>query len=99
MTTQPTYGVDPDQVVLSLTELVTNASRHGSGPIDVELRWDSRVLHLGVTDCSADLPRQALVPPETGGRGMVVVENSSTRWGVRPDPAGGKTVWCEFAPS
>jgi hypothetical protein len=99
MAAQPTVGVDPDAVVLSMTELVTNSSRHGSGPIDVQLRWDSHLLHLGVSDCSDDLPRQSLVAPETGGRGIVVVEASSTRWGVRPDSAGGKTVWCEFAAS
>ena len=90
-------AVDADDVVLSMSELVTNASLHGSGPVDVTLQWEGDVLRLAVTDCSEYLPRQPLLAlMAEGGRGLAVVAGVSTRWGVRPQPPGGKTVWCEF---
>jgi signal transduction histidine kinase len=94
----PTAGIDPDRVVLSLTELVTNSIKHGTGPVDIELARDAESLRLAVRDCSDDLPRQRDARSDAeGGRGIAVLESVSTRWGVRPLPSGGKTVWCEFA--
>ena len=95
----PTFGVDPDCVVLSLNELVTNSIRHGTGAVDIELAEGSRHLLLVVSDGSDDLPRQPRAPiTAEGGRGMVVVDQLTTRWGVHRLPDGGKAVWCEFAP-
>jgi anti-sigma regulatory factor (Ser/Thr protein kinase) len=88
---------DPDTVVLAMTEMVTNSIRHASGPVEVELTSDSRVLAVRVSDSSELLPHQCTVPFEAeGGRGLILLELLATRWGVRIDPHGGKTVWCEF---
>lgn len=90
-------GVDPDCVVVSMTELVTNSIRHGSGPVDIELAHDDDSLLLGVSDFSDDMPCQhVMASGAESGRGIVVMEHLATRWGVRPQLAGGKTVWCEF---
>lgn len=90
--------VDPNDVLSSMGELVTNSILYGSGPIDVELRLDRGHLHLGVTDCSDDMPVQGSPSPSAeNGRGMMVVASLSTAWGARRLPHGGKTVWCEFA--
>lgn len=98
MDQHPTFGVDPDYVVLSMNELVTNSIRHGSGPVDVALAENSRHLRLGVSDGSDDLPLQPAAGINAeGGRGMVVVDRLTTRWGVHRLHGGGKTVWCEFA--
>jgi two-component sensor histidine kinase len=96
--------VDPDVVLLSMTELVTNSIKHASGPVDVELNGDSDNLVLIVSDCSGQLPRRpdtsrdAPLDTETG-RGIAILESLATRWGVQPQTGGGKTVWCEFASS
>ena len=98
MAQNPTDGVDPDRVVLSLTELVTNSIKHGAGPVDVELNGDSDHLVLIVSDASEKMPVRPGVSVETeSGRGILILESLATRWGVRPDAGGGKTVWCEFA--
>jgi len=98
MEAHPTDGVDPDSVVLSMTELVTNSIKHGAGPVDVELKGDSDNLVLIVSDCSDKVPHRPDVSLETEtGRGILILESLATRWGVQPEPGGGKTVWCEFA--
>jgi anti-sigma regulatory factor (Ser/Thr protein kinase) len=98
MERHPTDGVDPDSVLLSMTELVTNSIKHGSGPVDVRLSAETDNLVLNVSDCSEKMPlhldRSQTI--ETG-RGIQIMESLATRWGAQPEPGGGKTVWCEFA--
>ena len=98
MEQHPTDGVDPDGVLLSMIELVTNAIQHGSGPVDVRLNAECDNLVLTVSDCSEQMPRRpgSSLNPESG-RGIQIMESLATRWGVQPEPGGGKTVWCEFA--
>jgi two-component sensor histidine kinase len=98
MEQHPTQGVDPDNVVLSMTELVTNSIKHGAGPVHVELTGDTDNLLLIVSDCSEKMPRrQDLTTEAETGRGILILESLATRWGVQPEPTGGKSVWCEFA--
>lgn len=98
MEQHPTDGVDPDVVVLSMTELVTNSIKHGSGPVEIQLNADSDNLVLIVSDCSEQLPHRPDTPADAEtGRGIQILESLATRWGVQPEPGGGKTVWCEFA--
>lgn len=97
MQTHPVVGVDADDVQLALTELVSNAIRHGSGPVDVELVADASTLRLNVSDSSNVMPHR---PPGagngSGGRGLVLIGKLATTWASNPRPDGGKTVWCEF---
>ncbi|MES9621605.1 ATP-binding protein [Streptomyces tuirus] len=89
-----------DLAALLVSELVTNALRHATGPIGVRLVRPSGlggVLRVEVSDPLPDPPRERAARPEDeSGRGLYLVASSSRRWGTRPG-AGGKTVWFELA--
>lgn len=87
-------------VQLVATELITNAYRHGRPPVLFQLRYpfSDGVVRVEVSDSSAGLPevrRLDLTLPH--GRGLLLVEGCSSRWGVTQS-LGGKTVWAEFVP-
>lgn len=79
---------------LILSELVTNAIRYGSGPIEVRVLRD-RSLICEVSDSSSTSPhlRYAATTDE-GGRGLFLVAQIAERWGTRYTPAG-KIIWAE----
>jgi serine phosphatase RsbU (regulator of sigma subunit)/anti-sigma regulatory factor (Ser/Thr protein kinase)/PAS domain-containing protein len=79
---------------LILSELVTNAIRYGSDPIQVRVLFD-RSLVCEVFDSSSTSPhlRYAATTDE-GGRGLFLVAQLAERWGTRYTPAG-KVIWAE----
>ncbi|MET9760885.1 SpoIIE family protein phosphatase [Streptomyces sp. NPDC006372] len=79
---------------LIISELVTNAIRHASGPIRLRLLRQP-VLVCEVSDASSTSPR--LRHPRTtdeGGRGLFLVAQLTRRWGTRYT-AEGKVIWAE----
>ncbi|MFI9048319.1 SpoIIE family protein phosphatase [Streptomyces sp. NPDC053427] len=81
---------------LLLSELVTNAIRYGTGPVQVRLLYD-RTLTCEVSDTSSTAPhlRHAATTDE-GGRGLFLVAQLAQAWGTRYT-ADGKAIWAEFA--
>ena len=79
---------------LVVSELVTNAIRYGSPPIQLRLIRD-RTLICEVSDGNSTSPhlRRAHVFDE-GGRGLLLVAQLTQRWGARQTTAG-KTIWAE----
>ncbi|AXI78754.1 SpoIIE family protein phosphatase [Peterkaempfera bronchialis] len=79
---------------LVLSELITNAIRHATGPIRVRLIRD-RSLICEVADTSSTSPhlRYAATTDE-GGRGIFLVAQFAERWGTRYT-ADGKVIWAE----
>ncbi|WP_433454450.1 ATP-binding SpoIIE family protein phosphatase [Streptomyces sp. CA-142005] len=79
---------------LIVSELVTNAVRYGSPPLELRLILD-RGLTCEVSDSSATAPhlRHARTTDE-GGRGLFIVAQLAQSWGARYS-TDGKTIWTE----
>lgn len=86
---------------LILSELVSNALRHGSPLPDqkfrVSWRLGPRTVEIAVSDGGGPTAPTVADPGklEAGGRGLGIVERLSLRWGVR-DGGGETTVWAEL---
>ena len=82
-----------DEVILVVSELVTNAVVHaGSAPL-IMADFDDGRLRLEVHDDSAEPPRMR--PPHHDGFGLHIVSRLADGWGWTPtDP--GKRVWVEM---
>ncbi|MCW2608520.1 MAG: hypothetical protein JWO60_3213 [Frankiales bacterium] len=89
-------GFDGDDLVLVVSELVTNALRHGTPPLHLEIVTCAHCATVVVTDCSSDRPvRRTADDQAEGGRGMLLVDLLAADSGVRPAPPG-KAVWAEL---
>ncbi len=92
------WGLDElvDTTELLVSELVTNALRHGEGDIRLRLLLD-RTLVCEVWDSGLVQPRRRRArDTDEGGRGLQLVSLLSESWGSRRTPRG-KTVWFEMA--
>ncbi|CAA9363897.1 MAG: hypothetical protein AVDCRST_MAG47-404 [uncultured Nocardioidaceae bacterium] len=80
---------------LLLSELVTNAIRHGKGAVRLVVKKLPSRLCVEVTDDGPGLPAaRAPRNDHAGGRGLMLVERLANDWGVTPLANGsGKTVW------
>ncbi|MER5462376.1 ATP-binding protein [Streptomyces sp. NPDC002668] len=82
-----------DNAQLLISELVTNALKHGTGP-EIVFRFivGTDVVVLEVDDGSPGRPRiREAGPAEESGRGMLLVAAISASWGVSEDEA---RTWC-----
>jgi hypothetical protein len=86
------------EAALLVSELVTNAFRHGSGPIELRARWANGVLRVEVHDTSVVMPRLR-EPHADGGRGLRIVAAIASGWGSRLHMGDGKVTWFELRPS
>ncbi|MFI9646338.1 ATP-binding protein [Streptomyces sp. NPDC052040] len=87
-----------DAVLLTISELVTNAHVHAHSSAQLVLSWDTSCLHVAVHDSSSHLPTPR--PPSTerlGGRGMLLVDALADDWQARSCPDG-KIVHACFRP-
>lgn len=87
-----------DAVLLTISELVTNAHVHAHSSAQLVLTWDTRCLHVAVHDASSELPTPR--PPSVehvGGRGMLLVDALADEWQARACPDG-KIVHACFRP-
>ncbi len=90
-----------EDVRLLVTELITNALRHGKltagDRVSVKARVDEGVVRIEVRDPGNNgdvAPRQP--GSRGGGYGLFLVEQLARRWGV--DRRDGTVVWCELSP-
>ncbi|TDC97070.1 ATP-binding protein [Actinomadura sp. 7K507] len=94
------WGIADDYVGrLVVCELVTNSFRHGEGPIVVRVfrdEHDGRV----VVEVQDDGEGRPVIGPEnyaaTSGRGLALLAELVSGWGVRPLDEGGKATWAKL---
>jgi anti-sigma regulatory factor (Ser/Thr protein kinase) len=90
-----------DDIALLVSELVTNAVRHGGAasfrPLRVDFRRHAGRIRVEVVD-----PGTGFEPPSppgrgdaSGGWGLFLLDRLAERWGVCPAPAGSR-VWFEL---
>ncbi|MFC7221021.1 ATP-binding protein [Streptomyces polyrhachis] len=91
-----------EDVLLVVSELVTNACLHAGGPDELRLRLAAELVRVEVSDLGAGdpAPRTPHRAARPGGHGMFIVQRLCLRWGVeRAQDTPGKTVWAELGAS
>jgi len=89
-------GVAEDDLLLSVSELVTNALLHARTSFRVRVTASPRSVRVEVFDANPLLPTaKNYGPTAVTGRGLRIVEHLSSDWGVTPVD-GGKWVWFEM---
>ncbi|MER6684575.1 ATP-binding protein [Streptomyces olivaceoviridis] len=83
-----------EDVVVTVSELVTNAIEHGEGTVSLRVRHTGNKVHVEVTDGNL-APAQLRAPAddEVCGRGLILVAVLAHNWGVSED---GRTTWATF---
>lgn len=87
-----------DPVLLTVSELVGNAVRHGRPPVEMLLRRTSRAVRVEVHDEAAVVLPDASLPGSAAesGRGLFLVDAVSDQTGVVDIPGDGKVTWASF---
>ncbi|MBT2405586.1 ATP-binding protein [Streptomyces sp. ISL-87] len=82
------------EIVVAVSELVTNAVQHALGDITFKVRYSADELRIEVTDGN---PAPATMRPagedDESGRGLLMVAHFAQDWGASDD---GETTWCVF---
>ncbi|WP_329202308.1 MULTISPECIES: ATP-binding protein [unclassified Streptomyces] len=91
-----------EDVLLLVSEVVTNACLHAGGPRELVLRHGPGGLRVEVSDDSPDPPRRRPAGDRSrpGGHGLIVLARLARSWGAEPSGGAfpGKTVWLEVPP-
>ncbi|MCE7083027.1 ATP-binding protein [Streptomyces sp. ST2-7A] len=109
------HGLDEllERAELLVSELITNAVCHTTGPASLALRWTHPALRISVQDTDPN-PSAARAPAPTldarrdalDGRGLLLLDALADRWGRHvisssspsdPGTPPGKSVWCELS--
>ncbi|MHA4777022.1 ATP-binding protein [Streptomyces sp. MSC1_001] len=94
------WGAVEDAASLVLSELLTNAVRHGQVPgREIETRFSRMpdALRIEVHDASERRPLMALpVEGADGGWGLPLVDTLAAKWGIDDRRGPGKLVWAEL---
>jgi anti-sigma regulatory factor (Ser/Thr protein kinase) len=82
-------------VLVCVSEAVTNAVLHAGSGVRVVVRDTGDALRIEVSDTSPTLPVARDPGPETPtGRGLLLIDRLASEWGVDAHDSG-KTLWFE----
>jgi anti-sigma regulatory factor (Ser/Thr protein kinase) len=86
-----------DDLLLLVSELVTNAVVHAGSPAVVRLDADVERIKVAVADRAGERKPSMSEPDplSSSGRGVLLVDRLAARWGVEPQ-CEGKVVWFEL---
>ena len=93
----PVFG----DVVLLISELVTNSVRHAGldarNPLQLSVTTEGEWVRVAVRDGGPGfrVPKPPDDPGHVGGWGLVLVDQLAERWGVEHDGEA-NVVWCEL---
>jgi anti-sigma regulatory factor (Ser/Thr protein kinase) len=86
-----------ETIALLVTELVTNAILHARTPMQLTMEAHPDHVRICVEDGSPERPEVRHYDPDSvTGRGLALVEQLASSWGIESNPSG-KVVWCEVA--
>ncbi|MFB9518360.1 ATP-binding protein [Streptomyces cremeus] len=88
-----------DSIVLTVSELLTNAHLHARSDAQLVLTWDSRCVHVTVHDDTSGRPpkQRAESTAATSGRGIAIVDALADSWETH-EQQHGKAVTACFTP-
>lgn len=97
------HGIDGDaqaNILLLVSEIVTNAVLHSAGDMSSTIRLSAQVaqemIRIDVNDHGVGFTPKVRDPAQVGrGYGLFLVERIAGRWGITDK--GGTTVWFELA--
>jgi anti-sigma regulatory factor (Ser/Thr protein kinase) len=85
-----------DDARLVVTELVSNVVRHAGTDVWIDLDLLGACLRMAVVDhADGDVVMRGIDERAEVGRGLLLVDSLSERWGVLQQP-GEKCVWAEW---
>ncbi|MFE2558149.1 ATP-binding protein [Streptomyces sp. NPDC059352] len=94
-------GARVEDVLLLVSEVVTNACLHAGGPEELVLRHGTEGLRVEVADANPEHPRVHVSrsPALPGGHGLMVLDRLAGAWGCEDKTRGGvgKVVWLEVS--
>lgn len=90
-----------ETALLLVSELVTNAVLHADGRPVLDVAVAPERLRISVSDTGHGMPEVQTDNPllSDHGRGMLLVDSLSSRWGSEPTGPRGKRVWFELEAS
>jgi anti-sigma regulatory factor (Ser/Thr protein kinase) len=92
------WGLELEDLPLLVSELATNAVLHARSDFEVTVIRSHERVRVEVFDQNTRLPSFAAAPPDAySGRGLVILRELATAWGVESHSDVGKTIWFEVA--
>jgi anti-sigma regulatory factor (Ser/Thr protein kinase) len=89
-------GDEGEDVVLVVSELVTNSVNEHAGRVDLTVEGHQASVRIEVTDDISGIPTLKHAGPDmVRGRGLRVIDSLALEWGVQTRTPG-KTVWAEL---